>query len=119
MSDTLSLSLGTDNNITVKREKRKDFTSRKVIGANKTETFSFLISVRNNKASAVKLTVNDQVPVSSNSSITVEVTELTGGKHDIGTGKVRWDLELKPQEKKDMVLTYTVKYPKTQVVILE
>jgi uncharacterized protein (TIGR02231 family) len=119
MSDTLSLSLGTDNNITVKREKRKDFTSRKVIGANKTETFSFLISVRNNKASSVKLTVNDQVPVSSNSSITVEVTELTGGKHDIATGKVRWDVELKPQEKKDLVLTYTVKYPKTQVVILE
>jgi uncharacterized protein (TIGR02231 family) len=43
LTDTLTLSLGTDNSILVKREKRKDFTSKKVIGANKTETYSFLI----------------------------------------------------------------------------
>ncbi len=33
--------IGTDNSILVKREKRKDFTSRKVIGANRTDTYSF------------------------------------------------------------------------------
>ena len=46
MSDTLTLSLGTDNSILVKREKRKDFTSKKVIGANKTDIFSYLITIR-------------------------------------------------------------------------
>ena len=39
LTDTLTVSLGTDNSILVKREKRKDFTSRKVLGANKTETY--------------------------------------------------------------------------------
>jgi uncharacterized protein (TIGR02231 family) len=119
LNDTLTVSLGTDNSILVKREKRKDFTSTRVIGANKTETYSFLITLRNNKANSIKITVNDQIPVSSNSSIVVETAELSGGKLNAQTGAVKWDLELKPQEKKELILSYTVKYPKNQSVILE
>jgi uncharacterized protein (TIGR02231 family) len=118
LSDTMAISLGTDNSIIVKREKRKDFTTRRVIGPNKTETYSFLITVRNNKNNPVKITVNDQVPVSSNSNITVEAIELSGGKLN-DSGLVKWDFEMKPQEKKELILTYSVKYPKNQNVILE
>jgi uncharacterized protein (TIGR02231 family) len=119
LTDTLVISLGTDNSILVKREKRKDYTTRKVIGANKTETYSFLITIRNNKTSTVSITVNDQIPVSSNNNISVEADELTGGKLDEGTGMVKWDLEVKPGETKELVLTYSVKFPKNQNVILE
>jgi len=119
MTDTLVLSLGTDNSILVRREKRQDFTSKRVIGTNKTETYSFLITVRNNKSSQIKLTLKDQIPVSSNSGITVEAAELTGGKHNQQTGEIRWDLEVKPQETKQMILTYSVKYPKDKTIILE
>jgi uncharacterized protein (TIGR02231 family) len=119
LTDTLTISLGTDNSIIVKREKRKDFTSRKIIGSNKTETYSFLVTVRNNKPNPVKITVNDQIPVSSNSSITIETNELSGGKLNSDTGIVKWDIELKPQEKKELILTYSVKYPKNMAVILE
>lgn len=119
LSDTLTLSLGTDNSILVKREKRKDFTSRKVIGANKTEVYSFLTTIRNNKAIPVEITLNDQIPVSSNSAITVAAEELSGGKLNSQTGQVKWDLSIKPQETKQIVLTYSVKYPKDKTVILE
>jgi uncharacterized protein (TIGR02231 family) len=119
LTDTLTISLGTDNSILVKREKRKDFTTRKIIGTNKTEIYSFLITIRNNKSNPIKITVNDQLPVSSNSSITVEPVELSGGNLNSTTGTVKWDLEMKPQEKKELILTYTVKYPKNQNVILE
>jgi uncharacterized protein (TIGR02231 family) len=119
LTDTFTLSLGTDNSIIVKREKRVDFTSRKTIGANKTETYSFLLSVRNNKPVPVKITLNDQIPVSSNSGITVEPVELSGGKHNSQTGEIRWDLEINKQETKQIVLTYSVKYPKDKTVILE
>lgn len=118
-SDTLSISLGTDNNILVKREKRKDFTSTRMIGANKQVTLSYLISLRNNKTNTVLITVNDQIPVSSNSGITVEAVELSGGRHNSQTGEVKWDLEIKPQENRQLILTYTVKYPKDENVILE
>jgi uncharacterized protein (TIGR02231 family) len=119
LKDTLTISLGTDNSILVKREKRKDFTSRKVIGANRTDIYSFLLTIRNNKSNLVKITLNDQVPVSSNSSINVDPIELSGGKLDQITGEIKWDLEIKPQETKQIVLTYSVKYPKDKTVILE
>lgn len=119
LTDTLTISLGTDNSILVKREKRKDFISKKVIGTNKTETYSYLITVRNNKPNPVKITINDQLPVSSNSAIIVEAAELTGGRLNSETGEIKWDLELKPQEKKEIVLTYSVKYPKNQNVIVD
>lgn len=119
LTDTLTLSLGTDNSILVKREKRQDFTSKKVIGTNKTETYSFLITIRNNKSSQIRITLKDQVPISSNSGITVEATELTGGRYNTQTGEIRWDLEIKPQETRQIILTYSVKYPKDKNVILE
>jgi uncharacterized protein (TIGR02231 family) len=119
LTDTLILSLGTDNSILVKREKRQDYTSKKVIGTNKTETYSFLITIRNNKSNAIKITLNDQIPISSNSGITVEPVELSGGKLNQQTGEIKWDLEIKPQETRQIILTYSVKYPKDKNVILE
>ncbi|MCJ7446733.1 MAG: DUF4139 domain-containing protein [Bacteroidales bacterium] len=119
LKDTLTLSLGTDNSILVKREKRKDFTTKRVLGANKTEAFSFLMTIRNNKANQIKITLQDQIPISSNSGITVEALELSGGKHNSQTGEIKWDLEIKPQETKQIVLTYSVRYPKDKTVILE
>jgi uncharacterized protein (TIGR02231 family) len=119
LTDTLTISLGTDNSILVKREKRKDFTSKKVIGGNKTETYSFLLTVRNNKATPIKITVNDQIPVSSNSTIIVEPVELSGGSLNAETGTVKWEIEIKPQEKREIILSYSVKYPKSQSIILE
>jgi uncharacterized protein (TIGR02231 family) len=119
LKDTLSISLGTDNSILVKREKRQDFTSRKLIGQNKTEIWSFLTTVRNNKSTPVRITVKDQVPVSSNSTIEVEASELSGGRYNRQTGEVVWDLEIKPQETRELILTYSVKYPKDKTVVLE
>ncbi len=119
LTDTLTISLGTDNSILVKREKRQDFTSRKVLGSNKTETYSFLITIRNNKSTSIRITVNDQIPVSSNSGIEVDALELSGGRHNSQTGEIKWDLSVKPQETKQLVLTYSVKYPKDKTVVLE
>jgi uncharacterized protein (TIGR02231 family) len=119
LTDTLTLSLGTDNSILVKREKRKDFTSKKVIGTNRTGTYSYLLTLRNNKTNPIKITLKDQIPVSSNSGISVDPIELSGGRHNEQTGEIKWDLEIKPQETKQIVFTYSVKYPKDKTVVLE
>jgi uncharacterized protein (TIGR02231 family) len=119
LTDTLSISLGNDNSILVKREKRKEFTSTKIIGSNKTETYSFLITVRNNKQTPVRITVNDQIPVSSNSGIEVDAVELTGGRYNSQTGEVKWDLDIRPGETRQLIMTYSVKFPKDKTIILE
>jgi len=119
LTDTLPVSLGADNNITIKREKRKDFTSQKLIGANRVETMSFLISVRNNKSQAATIRLRDQIPLSQNSDITVEAVELTGGNLNRVTGEIVWDLKVEPRQTKEIILTYSVKHPKDKKVILE
>jgi hypothetical protein len=67
----------------------------------------------------VKITLNDQIPVSSNSDINVDPIELSGGKIDRQSGEIKWEFEIKPQETKQVILTYSVKYPKDKTVILE
>jgi uncharacterized protein (TIGR02231 family) len=119
LTDTLPVSLGADNNITIKRERRVDFASSKLIGSNKIETLSFLISVRNNKVQPVSIKLRDQIPLSQNSSITVEAVELTGGHLNPVTGEIVWELNAGPGETKEIILTYSVKYPKNQKVVLE
>jgi uncharacterized protein (TIGR02231 family) len=110
--DTLSISLGRDKRIVVKREKLKDFSSRKLIGTNQRESFAYEISVRNTKNEPVKITIEDQVPVSQNSQIEVTVTEIGGAKYNKDTGKLSWDIALQPNETKKVVYKFEVKYPK-------
>lgn len=119
LTDTLSVSLGADNNITVKREKRANYSSHKLIGANRVETLSFLLSVRNNKSQPVAVRLRDQIPLSQNSDITVEPVEITGGNLNPVTGEIAWDLKIGPRETKEIILTYSVKYPKNRKVVLE
>jgi len=62
--------------------------------------------------------VEDQVPVSQNSQITVDTQELSGGQLDKTTGKIQWSFALKPQSDKKIELKYQVKYPKNQFLVI-
>lgn len=116
IKDTLSVSLGRDKRIVVKREKVKDFTTRKTIGSNIRESFAWEVSVRNTKNEAVKILVEDQVPVSRNSQIEVTVLDVGGAKYNKDTGKLVWEMNLQPNETRKVVFKYEVKYPKDKTI---
>ncbi len=118
-TDTLNLSLGTDKNIVVTRTLQKELTEKQTFGSNKKETRNWLIDVRNRKNQPVNLLIEDQVPVSQNSSIEVETQESSGVKPDVLTGKVSWNFLLNSQDDKKLQLKYQVKYPKNQSVIVQ
>ena len=118
-TDTLNLSLGTDKNIVVTRTLQKELTERQTFGSNKKETRNWLVDVKNRKNQQVNLLVEDQVPVSQNSAIEVEVQETSGAKPDVLTGKVSWNFLLNSQDDKKVQLKYQVKYPKNQSVIVQ
>jgi uncharacterized protein (TIGR02231 family) len=119
LTDTLDISLGPDNSITVKREKRKDVTTTRLIGSNQEETRSYLITVRNNRTTPATIVVHDQIPISTSNQISVEPRELSGGVLDTPTGKVKWDLTIAPGESRELILEYRVKFPRGENVILE
>ena len=118
LSDTLEISLGTDKNIQVKREKMNDFSHHKSFGNNKVENITWKISVKNNKPSKISLKIMDQLPVSLDKAITVSPTETGNGKLD-DKGEITWELEMTPGERKSMELGYEVKYPSYMNVIVE
>jgi hypothetical protein len=119
LEDTLNISLGRDKSIVIGREKVDDFTKRKTIGSNKIESRGYKIIARNKKSQNIKLTLFDQIPVAAISDITVSPVELSNGKIDEKTGEVTWELELQSQQQKELNLSYEVKYPKNEKVILE
>jgi uncharacterized protein (TIGR02231 family) len=114
--DTLSVSLGRDKRIVVKREKLKDFSSRKLIGTNQRDSYAYEISVRNTKSESIKITVEDQMPVSQNSQIEVALTDAGGALQNSGTGKLTWQLTLQPGETKKLSYKFEVKYPKDRMI---
>lgn len=116
IKDTLSVSLGRDKRIVVKREKVKDLTTRKAIGSSIRETRGYEISVRNSRSEAITIVVEDQVPVSRNSQIEVSVTDVGGASWNRETGKLTWTWTLQPSESKKATFRFEVKYPKDKQV---
>jgi len=117
--DTLALSFGIDNNINIKREKLSAFSESQFIGSNRKETLAFKISLRNNKTYPIKCKINDQIPVTSKKEIQVEIIDISGAKLNSDTGILEWNLSLDPNENKELIIKYSVKYPKNKKVVIE
>ncbi|KAF5043664.1 hypothetical protein DSECCO2_499930 [anaerobic digester metagenome] len=116
--DTLEVSLGRDKSISLKREMIKDYTSDKFIGTSRKVTKGWEITVRNNKSKEIDIMIDDQFPITTNKEIEIEKIEFSGGSVDENTGKVTWNLKLKPGETKKLIIKYSVKFPKDQNLIL-
>ncbi|RLD90154.1 MAG: hypothetical protein DRJ09_05095 [Bacteroidetes bacterium] len=110
--DTLEISLSRDKNIIVERTLLKEKNKKQFIGRNAKETINRSIVIRNNKSEKVKIIIEDQFPISEDKSIEIEKLEYSNGKVNNKTGQVIWELELKPNEKKELILKYSIKYPK-------
>ncbi|MCC8173278.1 MAG: DUF4139 domain-containing protein, partial [Odoribacter sp.] len=111
----LTLTLGTDQRISVKREKQQDYSSSKMFGNDAQQTFAYKLTVKNNQNKAVKLILKDQYPISTQKGIEVnllrkETTAWTANVEELGV--ITWEEELAPGETKTYQISYTVKYPK-------
>jgi len=116
IKDTLSMSLGRDKRIVIKREKVKDLTSRNVIGNVRKENYTWEISVRNTKSDAIRILMEDQVPVSQNTQIEVTVSDSGGANYNKQTGKLIWILDVKAGETRKVSYKFEVKYPKDKQI---
>jgi uncharacterized protein (TIGR02231 family) len=114
--DTLSISLGRDPHIVVERNLITDYTSKKMIGMNRKEEYGYEITIRNTKKEAITIVVEDQYPISQNSSLEIELIESTGAVIDATKGKLTWKLNIASAETKKLILKYSVKYPKDKKV---
>jgi uncharacterized protein (TIGR02231 family) len=112
MEDTLTLSLGRDPNLVVKRTLLKKDSKERIVSNLKERTNSFQIEVKNNKSINATIVVQDQIPITQNSEIIIEASDLGKAKHDKDTGLLEWELTLKPKEGKTLNFVYKVKFDK-------
>lgn len=115
-ADTLSLSMGRDKKITIEREKVVDKSGTRFLSGKKEQTFTYDITIRNNKKEAAQLLLQDQYPLSTDKEIEVELIESDRAKINSETGILSWNLDLKPNETKKIRISYKVKYPKDKVI---
>ena len=113
--ENLTLTLGSDKRVPVKREKQQDYSSTKFLGNDTKQVFSYKLTVRNNQNTTIKMVLKDQYPKSTLKEIEVEFLskETTTPTHNIeDLGVVTWEFDMKPGETKVFNFAYSVKYPK-------
>jgi uncharacterized protein (TIGR02231 family) len=115
-ADTLNLSMGRDKKISIKREKVVDKSGTKFLSSYKEQTFTYDLTVRNNKKEEVQMLLKDQYPLSTDKDITIEVLDDGNAKVNTETGIMTWELKLAPNETKKIRISYKVKYPKDKVI---
>lgn len=118
MADSLALSLGKDQNIQVKRTLLKKDSKTKIIGDKTVKTYAYLIDIKNHKSSNLDIILQDQIPVTQNSEISITVEELSKGKLNEVTGIIDWHLKLKAKETRTIKLIYTVSTAKNKATNL-
>jgi uncharacterized protein (TIGR02231 family) len=100
MDDTLTLSLGKDPNVQIKRKLLKKDCKEKVIGDRVERNFAYSIEVKNLKATPIELTLLDQVPMSQTTDITIEAKKHKQCKKRRPNRNIRVEAQFKTKRQK-------------------
>ncbi len=110
--EKFDLALGVDDGIAIKHKRVNKFTEDTgLTNSGKRITYEYLITVQNNKKTAERVVVADQVPISRNEKIVVKL--LSPDTKDVkptDEGTLKWTLDLKPGEKRELTVKFTVDF---------
>ncbi len=112
MEDTLTLSMGRDPNIVVKRLLMKKECKEKIVGDKKEKIMAYSIEIKNLKATGIELIIEDQLPITQNADILIEAIDLGKAEYDTRTGMIKWKIDLKTKESRILNYSYKVKFNK-------
>lgn len=112
ITDELSITLGDDKKISVRKEIVDDKSSTKLFSSYQEKTFTYDIIVRNNKKEAINIEMKDQIPLSKNEDVKVELLQTDGAELDKEKGFLTWNLKISASETKKIRISYKVRYPK-------
>lgn len=114
-NEKFALDLGIDPAIAVTYKLVKQFTEQTGLTNGYTKiTYDYLLTIQNNKMSAEKIKILNQIPISSDDQITVKLLSPSAQAVSLDKeGKTAEEWTLKAGEKKEQQLKYFVEYPKT------
>jgi uncharacterized protein (TIGR02231 family) len=75
-------------------------------------TYEYLITIQNNKKTTERVIVADQIPLSRNEKIVVkQLAPAPGELKPTDEGSLKWSLDLKPGEKRELTVKFTIEHP--------
>ncbi|MDB5253368.1 MAG: hypothetical protein JWP27_2537 [Flaviaesturariibacter sp.] len=116
-NDTLNLSLGRDRRIALNRVLVKEMSGAKASGASTRQTYTYELTVKNNKLSDASVLLKDQYPLSNVKEMDVKLEEGGGAAVNVETGVLTWMLTLKPGESRKVRFTYSITAPKDKKIV--
>lgn len=117
--DTLSLSLGKDNKVSIERTRVKDKTKTKVVGSRKKIDTVWEIKLKNNGGANIPIIVKDQFPISNQEDIKVKRGDIKNGSVEDKTGIITWKFMNGITGTQIIGLEYEVDYQSGMVLYLE
>ncbi|WP_345371105.1 mucoidy inhibitor MuiA family protein [Algivirga pacifica] len=119
MEDTMKISIGKDKGVAISRELQKEYAKKSTFGGSRMALKSWEITVKNNKSTSIEIALKDQVPISTDEDIKVELIDISGAEQDEDNGTLKWKLKLKPKQKKVLRVKYEVKYPSGRNLVVQ
>lgn len=122
--DIVRLGFGADDKVKVERAvlKRNEGSAGLLLTTSKTDERAFKTTVRNGHDFPIHVAIEDQLPVSENEEIVVEMLPATTSPtaKDIRDkrGVLEWSFDAKPGEVKDINFAWRVRWPKDKSMVI-
>ncbi|MCK1654828.1 mucoidy inhibitor MuiA family protein [Bradyrhizobium sp. 149] len=122
--DIVRLGFGADDKIKVERAvlKRNEGSAGLLVTTSKTDERAFKTTVRNGHDFPIKVAIEDQLPVSENEDIIVEMlpatTPATASNIRDRRGVLEWSFDARPGEVKDINFAWRIRWPKDKSMVI-
>lgn len=122
--DIVRLGFGADDKVKIERAvvKRNEGSAGLLVTTSKTDERSFKTTVRNGHDFPIHVAVEDQLPVSENEDIVVEMlpatTPPTASNIRDKRGVLEWSFDAKPGETRDINFAWRIRWPKDKGLVI-
>jgi len=122
--EKVQLGFGADDKVKIVRSvvKRNEGSTGLIITTAKTDERSFKTAIRNGHDFPIRVAVEDQLPVSENEDIQVEMLPPTTPPTTTNVrdkrGVLEWAVEVGPAEAKEIAFAWRVRWPKDKGVVM-
>ncbi|MGJ4895110.1 mucoidy inhibitor MuiA family protein [Bradyrhizobium oligotrophicum] len=123
--EVVHVGFGADDKVKVERSvvKRNEGSAGLIVTTAKIDERAFKTTVRNAHDFPIKVAIQDQLPVSENEEITVEMLPATTPPASTNVrdrrGVVEWVIDARPGEAKDIAFAWRVRWPKDKSIVLQ
>ncbi|MGY3407186.1 uncharacterized protein (TIGR02231 family) [Bradyrhizobium sp. GM5.1] len=122
--DIVRLGFGADDKVRIERAvlKRNEGSAGLLVTTSKTDERSLKTTIRNGHDFPIKVAIEDQLPVSENEDILVEMlpatTPPTASNIRDRRGVLEWSFDAKPGEVKDINFVWRIRWPKDKSMVI-